>query len=1087
MDRPHRLRLLGGFRLTSAEGETIAIPRRKGSALLAYLGVTIGSENARDKLASLLWGQSKQSLARQSLRQLLRTLRQDLANKSARILRLNGQMVSLDSDYVQVDAPEFEALTAQGDRESLTKAAGLYRGEFLAGLSTDAPDFEDWLDQSRSRFRDLALQALVRLSVQQYAAKDVELAADTANQALRFDPYREDIHRHLMRMYAERGMRAAALAQYRECAAILRRELDVAPDDETLHLYNEILARAQAPRAQDAEPPVPHSGAAGVRQDEAVRLVGFDRERALLRRYFDDAPREGARLVLISADGGAGKSALLEQLRGDLDQDAAAVLIARAYPAERSMSFAFWKDFLNKQTLDLAGHRELESSLTRRLAFLRKILGAFARPHHAGADYPWHAFDAMVDLIRQRGRDAPLVLAIEDVHCTDDASLCLLFYLVRNLRDTSVLFIATARPEELAARRDLTGMLRDLDGDGLLHRVALRPLVREEVEVLVRSLRQKSHAAMVSRAHLREICVLSDGNPGLVVETALAVGGEHTAAGTPPDLPAGLYSELVTRLAGLDDTVRLLAATASVIGLRIEFPVLARAAGVDETTALRGVERLIATGILTSTDERLTFARGRFRVAQYRSLLPARRRQLHLAVARVMAAAPPDDPTVHFAALAHHYKAAGRLLDALHNDTQLAKIEMRRGEYAAAKSTFQRVLRALPAATETATEVRLEIEARLGLAEIEEAAGNIGAALAHLRTPIVATAEMPTAALRMRYFSALGRLNGILGNDEIALERIRRAAGTARSDENDLWQPCDRLLEFFHVVGGAAQASIDRLERARDTARRRGLRVDEVALCATLGLLRALSGTPDAASAEAQAAVDGAIRLGESRLLAVGLHVRGLVRTWGGDVSGALQAFTDAIEMASVCGDLPRLYTAYGYRGHALAAAGRYAEANADLDTALRMAEELDLGFSRPLFQAWKAGVLAKMGNPDLALPAAHAALRRATAANRPWAYSVALRVRACALAHPSVRDFAGAERAVRAALAEQRSMGLEIEAAESLVAYARILHAAGETKRSVRLVRQAQKALRRMKTMLNQEAVQGLTKALCTPCRVGS
>lgn len=1073
MDLPARLQLLGGFQLTSANGQTVVISRRKGAALLAYLGVTLGAVMARDKLASLLWGQSEQSLARQSLRQDLSKLRRELAG-GAGILRLDGQMVSLDSGHIRVDAPEFEALIAKGDTKSLTKAVSLYRGEFLAGLGTDAPDFEEWLDHTRSRFRDLALQGLVRLIKQQYDAGDVDLAAESANQALRIDSFREDIHRQLMRMYAERGMRAAALAQYRECESTLRRDLGVAPDDDTQRLHNEILSRGEA-RVAEAGGAALSSAATVSRQDEAPILVGFDHAIALLRQHLGQATRVGTRVVLVAGDAGAGKTALLSRFQWDLDQDqdrdhgAAAVVTARAHPAEQSMSFAIWKELLNAKSLEPAGRLDLPPSWIRRLAFLR-----------GGTGDPLRAFDAMVELIRLRSKDAILTLVIEDVHFADEASLRLLFYVVRNLRRSPVLFIATVRPEMMVGRNVLLDILGDLERDGFVHRMTLPALEREEVEALVRLHRNKNSIATASRARLRDIWALSDGNPGVVVEAALAAGGEGA-------VPERVRLELASRLDGLDATAKQLVATASVIGERIELALLARAAGVDEEAALRGVEALIAAGVFTSKGEVLDFTPRRLLHAQYSSLLPARRRQIHLTVAQVIAEARIDDPTVYFTALTHHYAAAGRADDALRNNLRLAQAQMRQGAHSQAKRSFQRVLKALSAKTNNPVEMHFEMEARLGLAAINEISGEFGAALAELRAPEIWKTEISAAALRTRYLAALGRLNGVLGNDAIAQDYLRRAAGKGQVDGGGLWQPSDQILEYIHIVGGNAHASIDRMIETRSKARRHGLIADEVTISAALCLLRALGGAADTAMVEAQAAVNGANYLGDARLRAVAMHVRGVAQTWGGDTVGALKTFANAIELATASGDLPRLYSIFGYRGQTLAIAGQHAEAISDFDTALRMAEELDFGFSRPLFHAWRAGVLAEKGKPVLALSAARAALKMAVAANRPWAYSVGLRALACALAHPDVRDFASAERAIRNALVEQDAMGLEFERARSLVTYAQILQSAGETRKSRGLGRQAKELFRQMKTVINQEAARDLARVLCAPCEVSS
>ncbi len=74
-----RLYLFGGFRLENAEGEVLSISLRKAEALLAYLAMAPGKTASREKLATLLWGESDQHRARQSLRQALFALTREFA------------------------------------------------------------------------------------------------------------------------------------------------------------------------------------------------------------------------------------------------------------------------------------------------------------------------------------------------------------------------------------------------------------------------------------------------------------------------------------------------------------------------------------------------------------------------------------------------------------------------------------------------------------------------------------------------------------------------------------------------------------------------------------------------------------------------------------------------------------------------------------------------------------------------------------------------------------------------------------------------------------------------------------------------
>jgi DNA-binding SARP family transcriptional activator len=240
------LRLFGGFRLEDEDGRPIPFALRKAEALLAYLAASAGQSAPRETLATLLWGDFAQPRARQSLRQVLLALGKTLRRCTTPVLRVTDQTVSLEPGALRVDTLELARLTEEGTPESLTAAVSLCSGEFLEGLHLDAPEFEDWLAATRDALRDLGLRAMVLLLTHQEGLEDTEGAVATARRILAIDPFREDIHRRLMRLYAENGMRASALAQYRACREVLDRELGVPPDRETRCLYRSIHDRASA-------------------------------------------------------------------------------------------------------------------------------------------------------------------------------------------------------------------------------------------------------------------------------------------------------------------------------------------------------------------------------------------------------------------------------------------------------------------------------------------------------------------------------------------------------------------------------------------------------------------------------------------------------------------------------------------------------------------------------------------------------------------------------------------------------------------------------------------------------------------------
>ena len=154
--------LLGGFGIASESGDAIALPAKKARALLAYLALHPGRAVPRDKLAALFWGDRADPQARASLRQTLSSIRKARSASDPWLVLSDTETVTI-APTVVTDVASFESLAADGDPESLARAANLYKGHLLDGFHAETTAFEDWLAVERQRLHDLALQAFETL------------------------------------------------------------------------------------------------------------------------------------------------------------------------------------------------------------------------------------------------------------------------------------------------------------------------------------------------------------------------------------------------------------------------------------------------------------------------------------------------------------------------------------------------------------------------------------------------------------------------------------------------------------------------------------------------------------------------------------------------------------------------------------------------------------------------------------------------------------------------------------------------------------------------------------------------------------
>ncbi|MGQ0601189.1 MAG: BTAD domain-containing putative transcriptional regulator, partial [Anaerolineales bacterium] len=315
---PNNMRTLtltqfGPFRAAVGETDLPAFRTDKVRALLAYLAVEADKPHRRESLAGLLWPEMPDAAALNNLRKTLHRLREPLGDVAERLLTTDRPSVLLHSAALHSDVGEFRQLLAEfaahphealPDCEAclarLARAAELYAGEFLAGLSlADAPAFEEWLVVQRESFRLQALTALGELADAHAQRDEHETAATYAARQLALEPWHEAAHRQLMRALAARGLRAEALAQLETCRRVLADELGVEPAPETLALGNQIRA-GPPPAARLHGFPAPPTNFVGREQDVA----------AVVGQVCDDPD---CRLLTLVGPGGIGKTRLALQ------------------------------------------------------------------------------------------------------------------------------------------------------------------------------------------------------------------------------------------------------------------------------------------------------------------------------------------------------------------------------------------------------------------------------------------------------------------------------------------------------------------------------------------------------------------------------------------------------------------------------------------------------------------------------------------------------------------------------------------------------------------------------------------------------
>ncbi len=241
-----RLTLLGGFDLEAAGGGKLTLPTRKDRLLLAYLALSGGRPQSRDRLAGLLWGDRAEAQARDSLKQALAGVRQAFRHAGLDPVRADRESVTFESEGIEVDAVEFARLATEA--RACDRAVALYRGDLLDGIDGVSAEFDEWLRPERERLGGLAVHVLEQLALASAPTGVADETIQLGRHLLARDRLREPVYRALMRLHARNGERTEALKLYAACRDALKQDLGVEPDARTEELYRDILTdRLSAP------------------------------------------------------------------------------------------------------------------------------------------------------------------------------------------------------------------------------------------------------------------------------------------------------------------------------------------------------------------------------------------------------------------------------------------------------------------------------------------------------------------------------------------------------------------------------------------------------------------------------------------------------------------------------------------------------------------------------------------------------------------------------------------------------------------------------------------------------------------------
>ena len=410
-------------------------------------------------------------------------------------------------------------------------------------------------------------------------------------------------------------------------------------------------------------------------------VIGRTAESAMLREMWQRTAAGSGCVGVICGEPGIGKSRLVREFRACIPAAPMDVLSWQCSPFHVNTPLAPEIERLKRATgmqesdrpellvaklraLLVRGVRDVERPLRYYGAVLSIPACAGYEPADLGSPSERErAFQAMVGVLAEASRTAPLLVIVEDVQWVDPTSKELIKRAVTACSRERVMFLVTHRD--------------DYDASWLsaptTYRIGLQKLPTRECEDMVMAV---AGTGFVPHRIVRQIVERTDGIPLFVEEFTRAVieSGvvEHATDETvlsrklpEPLVPASIHDSLMERLDRLG-AVKRVAQIASVFGRQFDYKGILNVFPGKGETLKRALQTLESAGIVYLVKEaqggcHYVFKHVMIQEAAYSTLLKEERRELHARAASWLLGQKNGQPAI----LGYHYARAGKVPEAV--------------------------------------------------------------------------------------------------------------------------------------------------------------------------------------------------------------------------------------------------------------------------------------------------------------------------------------------------------------------------------------------------------------------------------------
>jgi class 3 adenylate cyclase/predicted ATPase len=845
--------------------------------------------------------------------------------------------------------------------------------------------------------------------------------------------------------------------EYRDLGAVPLKGFDVAPHAWQVLGRKRVERRAE--RAQAAVPP--RTEGAGL-----TPLVGREQELALLRDRWAQVIEGQGCAVLLSGDGGVGKSRLVRSLVAEVGEARHTTVEFRGsayytnsplYPVIHLLpSVLEW----GRDEADASRLAKLEAfcaryriSATEGLPLLASLLSLpvsdrYPLPPMSPERQKQRTLQTLLGAVLQLAAEQPVLLVVEDLHWIDPTTMELAALLVSQIPTVRLFALFTARlhfKPPWPAHSHVTPL------------VLMRFSERQSEQMVEQVAGGKPLPAEV----VREIVAKTDGVPlfieeltKMVLESGLvaADGGRYRLTGPLPALaiPATLQDSLTARLDRLA-TVKAVAQLCATLGREFSYAMLRAVSPLDEDALQHELARLVDAELLyqrgVAPEASFVFKHALIQEAAYQSLLRSTRQQYHARIAHAMTERFADEAEARPEFVARHFTEAG-LPEAAGQWWQRAGQQaFRRASYAEAIAHYTKglsVLDALPPSEQRA-QFELGFQVELGYALIPVRGWAAAAtAQAFTRAGELCRQIGDTPKL-FRALWGLGAFHFVRGDQRQARQVADQCLVVSRHGED-----LDALIEARYlggivacVMGEFASGCADleeciRLYGTGVRERHRALYGQDARASALGWLAMALwaRGDPDGALQSANDALAFVRGARQPFLLARGLAGVGFVRVFRGEPQGADSPLQSALALCTEQGFAYFHAVVAAFQGANLAAQGQTEEGAAMIEASVAALRTVGSELLFTLILGHLAAAHLALGRVDAGLAAVADGLDCVGRNGERWGEAELHRIRGHLMLAGESEQAAGAEASFARALEVahlQQAKAYELRAARSL------------------------------------------------------